>query len=316
MNFIKWNIPALFNSVDSLLEKYKVIRNSNVSIPQQPDLTAGISLSIDQMPKRYELETPEQYNEFISKFQPNQSFQAGGQLIAMYIEDHTGAMPHNDPSKLHKVHITNCGALTTAQTSNRYARFVVMKSPNGIFPVWFSGYSRGTRIQKDASLLICKMCRDNVNQIKKGTVSKFNLQSSNGQNVDWKGLEEFIISGSTDQGLSQIKILNNKAAGTTSGDKYGYVANWAEISLSYRASLNWKCECCNIGFSDNRNRHLLHTHHIDLNKQNNMTYNFKALCVICHSNQPNHGHMYEDSSYGANLRAIKALGLNTNHVCC
>lgn len=70
--------------------------------------------------------------------------------------------------------------------------------------------------------------------------------------------------------------------------KSQYKSSWKELSLYVRNKANWHCERCNINLS--KHKHLLHTHHIDLNIRNNSFSNLQALCIKCHSNMPGGRH--------------------------
>ena len=48
-------------------------------------------------------------------------------------------------------------------------------------------------------------------------------------------------------------------------------------------------EDCGIDLNDNRK--LLHTHHANGRKSDNISSNLKVLCVECHSKQPSHEHI-------------------------
>jgi hypothetical protein len=71
--------------------------------------------------------------------------------------------------------------------------------------------------------------------------------------------------------------------------KQGYTSDWADVSNKYRASKNYCCESCGVELSGNKS--LLHTHHINRNKQDNRFENLQALCMDCHRKQPYHEHL-------------------------
>ena len=69
-----------------------------------------------------------------------------------------------------------------------------------------------------------------------------------------------------------------------------YTTDFARISLQFRRSKNWRCDCCQLDLSDHRG--LLHVHHIDHIRANNVRTNLRALCAECHKAQPYHGLMH------------------------
>jgi 5-methylcytosine-specific restriction endonuclease McrA len=84
-----------------------------------------------------------------------------------------------------------------------------------------------------------------------------------------------------------------------------YSADFFEISQSYRAKVDWRCEECRIVLDSPDTRRYLHVHHLDGAKNNNAEQNLKALCVLCHSKQPMHGHMKHTASYIEFVRVLQ-----------
>jgi len=56
--------------------------------------------------------------------------------------------------------------------------------------------------------------------------------------------------------------------------------------MHYRETRNFTCESCNLNLK--QALCLLHVHHINGVKTNNRSSNLKALCIECHSQQPDH----------------------------
>ena len=56
--------------------------------------------------------------------------------------------------------------------------------------------------------------------------------------------------------------------------------------MKFRQFKNWKCDECGKDFSINRGQ--LDVHHLDSNKFNVDYQNLRALCKVCHGNQPGH----------------------------
>ena len=81
-----------------------------------------------------------------------------------------------------------------------------------------------------------------------------------------------------------------------------YPKNFDKISRSYRVSKNWICEECKIDLSNEIYQSFLHTHHINASKADNSIFNFKALCIECHSNKPKHTFMKSSPMYSAFIR--------------
>jgi hypothetical protein len=60
-----------------------------------------------------------------------------------------------------------------------------------------------------------------------------------------------------------------------------YVKNWLEISFRVKQENNFECERCKRSYIENKS--LLHTHHLDGDKENNERWNLVCLCADCHS---------------------------------
>lgn len=84
-----------------------------------------------------------------------------------------------------------------------------------------------------------------------------------------------------------------------------YNSNWSEISSKYRESQRWICEQCTVDLTNNKR--LLHTHHINSQKNENNHLNLMALCVDCHANQPTHNHMYNNPDTSRSIKEIFEL---------
>ena len=76
-----------------------------------------------------------------------------------------------------------------------------------------------------------------------------------------------------------------------------YTENWSKISKKIKEQEKYICSKCKGDFSDKECRDFLHTHHIDADKRNNIKENLKALCIECHSNEYNHGHIKHNPMY-------------------
>lgn len=77
-------------------------------------------------------------------------------------------------------------------------------------------------------------------------------------------------------------------------DIFGYVKNWEEISLNYRAKRNFTCERCGTHVED-FDRYFMQTHHKNGIKTDNRESNLECLCIKCHS-EVNDTHIHNFSS--------------------
>lgn len=76
-----------------------------------------------------------------------------------------------------------------------------------------------------------------------------------------------------------------------------YQKNWAEISKKRKEQEKDICFDCERNFSSLVCKEFLDTHHVDADKRNNIRENLKVLCIECHSEKYNHGHIKHSDRY-------------------
>ena len=76
-----------------------------------------------------------------------------------------------------------------------------------------------------------------------------------------------------------------------------YTKSWSKISSIVKEQANYICSKCWNDFSEPVCKRFLHTHHIDGDKKNNIQGNLKALCIDCHSKEPDHAHIRKTPQY-------------------
>ena len=74
---------------------------------------------------------------------------------------------------------------------------------------------------------------------------------------------------------------------------------WEQLSAWYRQEQGWTCEECGIDLK--KRTFFLHTHHIRGRRYNTPEY-FKALCIVCHAEEPYHDFIKRTSDYLRFLR--------------
>lgn len=200
-----------------------------------------------------------------------------GRQALLYIQDHGCWIQSaiNDPSKRKKFHVAYCFTLERMRNAGRYERYFATNKTAGNF--YITGTNNTTRSPADAwvKLQVCKYCLLKLDY--KGFKSDKNYEAFKSFS-----LEEFFETYQT-----HFKHMPSRKA----GDKHdnNYSDNWTNVSSDYRASVNWQCEKCGVDLSSNRG--LLDTHHKNGVKSDESIANLVALCKICHSQEPMHGHM-------------------------
>lgn len=220
-----------------------------------------------------------------------------GRQVLLYIQDHSWNISHvlKNGSKGKKYHVAYCKTLEEMHSKGRFERYVVKNDMSGLFFItgeeYIPGSKRKRHIEGSAELNICKNCLKYLNY--KGYQEK-SKQSEIFNNFS---LEEFFKTYH-----SHFKHKPKRIAGS---DRDGtYTKDWSEISRFYRSSVSWVCEGCGVNLVNQKD--LLHTHHRDGVKSNNATSNLQALCIECHSKQPNH-HIKVTSLQKEQLKRLRTL---------
>ena len=214
-----------------------------------------------------------------------------GQQVLLYIQDHGGKIEETliDGAAGKKFHISFCRALERMKSINKFEKYVITNDTSGVFHISGFRYPSNSPLEGDAQLKVCKYCLMNLNY------NNYNTDKINAFNKF--SLEEFFEKYHT-----RFKHKPKRRAGGENDSLY--TKDWNQISKKYRESKNWQCEQCRVDLSSKKN--LLHTHHIDGVKIHNNISNLSALCVICHSEQPDHQHM-KKSIKSSDLRLISSL---------
>jgi hypothetical protein len=203
-----------------------------------------------------------------------------GNQVLLYIEDHNYFNVRNvinGKEEGRKFHISDCSTLKKMRQKNRFDRYVVTNDVSGIFPISGTDTDNKTLIEGKAELHVCMLCLGHLNykgyKTKKGSI-----------------YNDFTL----DEFFSHYSTLFNSFPKTIADKRGGYADDWEKISLNYRSKKNYCCEACHVDLSSEQR--LLHTHHINGVKRDNVTSNLRALCIDCHRKEPSHEHMRVQSS--------------------
>jgi len=183
------------------------------------------------------------------------------------------------PEKSQRFHIAECRTLDEMRSGGRFNRYHVANRLDGKFNCGWFDYSTGEEGEIDAELKVCKNCLEALSW---GGYSP--NKSREERNSIWyrfdiaNFLREF-----------ETVFYSTPARGEDSPVSARYVQDWPRISEAFRQKSRWICQGCNVDLSGAHR--LLHTHHIDGDIGNNSPANLKALCVVCHGDQPFHGRM-------------------------
>jgi hypothetical protein len=209
------------------------------------------------------------------------SLEYKGNKTILYIRDQIMYKnPRYNNSREYKYHISWCSTLAQMKRQGRFkSRYFVSRRIDGKFKV---NLLYGDVIVEENKLVEMKVCRNCLDKL------SFKGYSHQGKKSDRNDVyNNFQISEFLESYGSKIYTIPPQDVDTAPVNVYSNDFN--QISSNYRKSQNWKCEQCGLDLSSNKRN--LHTHHIDGNKSNNRYSNLQALCIECHSTQPNHSQM-------------------------
>lgn len=216
-----------------------------------------------------------------------------GQQIVIYIKDHTRRhQVLENAAKGNKFHVRDCEVIQDMKKKKRYARYVATSRTDGNFFIDYAAEYGAPVEEKETKLLPCRVCLRELNYGGYKEGGHRNSIVSNFRIEDFFGLYSTFFQQrptKTDQNSNLTK----------------YAEDWANISKRFRGSKNWICEECRVNCSDPEKRKYLHAHHINGDVTNNNFNNLKALCALCHSKQPSHGHMSVSSAVRGALLGLR-----------
>lgn len=213
-----------------------------------------------------------------------------GQRVVLYIRDVSN---FSDEIRLPKFHVAHCSTLQKMIGNGKKKRYVVSQNETDLFHL---NFINGNKVEKsEQKLNVCKNCLDTL---------------------QWSNYSKRMSNPEKDKCVNNFKVkafFSKYPKSFISSDGYSkrnsplnqYANNWEHISRDYRRSKGWVCEQCNVNLS--KNRSLLHTHHINSQKNENNYSNLMALCVECHANQHMHQHMYNNPHTNKNIKTIKKI---------
>lgn len=195
--------------------------------------------------------------------------------VVVFIPDHSyKGVPvvQQNHSQGNKYHFAECTTLADMRKTGRYEhRYRANHNPDGHFEIFDGAGNKAQNI----SLMPCQNCLKHINyqgfadaqaSEKKAILSKFSVIDLLSTYSTW---------------FKNMPGISPKTA--------GYTGDWKQVSFKFREKKSFTCECCGVKLKEHQ--HLLHTHHIDGNKQNNYDHNLKALCIDCHRKEHLHDHL-------------------------
>lgn len=202
-------------------------------------------------------------------------FNYQGRGVVLYIPNHSywnifEQVLSGNLNKGRRFHLTFCSKLKEMKNTGRFEKYHVNQNKETLFQIVNS--NNETAI---TPLWVCKCCLEQLNY------KNYNNRKKHQNKIR----DEFDFS----EFLQEYTTNFNELPNYVGQDKGGYTSDWVSISTLYRASKNYTCENCGVNLTNRKG--LLHTHHKNGVTHDNRPSNLKAVCVLCHYDEPHHGHM-------------------------
>jgi len=211
--------------------------------------------------------------------------------VLLYIRDvNVSSGRYSQTKTLPKFHVSWCSTLKKMKANRRFDRYVLSTRTDGVFEIRKTGKYSASTVSSNEPLDVCKNCLDKLNYQ--------GYRNGAGWDNNKKVFEKFSLRDFF--GIYPKSPLNSKPKprytnATAPTDIYP--DNFREISTRYREQVGWICEECGVNLSSQSLRRFLHTHHLSGRKHDNNESNLKALCIICHANQADHGQLKSTPDY-------------------
>tara|TARA_R110002020_G_scaffold37830_25_gene114148 strand:+ start:13287 stop:14144 length:858 start_codon:yes stop_codon:yes gene_type:complete len=202
-----------------------------------------------------------------------------GEQVLLYIKDTKSALNTllHEPEHSRRFHLAECRTIERMRRDKRFERYHVTRRIDGKFKCSWIDFDSREEGEVEAELKVCKDCLKAVNW------EEYNDDPNRREEI-WSRFDipDFLRE-------YESVFYNTPSRDDEVAVSARYQKDWPGISKRYRSSRNWICESC--GVSLEKNRKLLHTHHISGDLMDNSPLNLQALCVLCHAQQPLHGRL-------------------------
>lgn len=253
---------------DGYYRDFEVTVRPGVTREELDALTSGdgIEIAIDQL-----------------TFLPDGTLGYKDRRIFLYIRDVHSHGRFSDP----RYHFANCDKLQEMASRGRFEqRYVIAAEATGEFKVNY--ISNGAVRPERKRLSVCQYCLGKI--------------SFEGFDPQWpRPKRHAVVSAFTPETFFALypRTFHTALPRYESEDAPidTYPSDFDELSRNLRASRHWKCENCPSTFAAPHLRKYLDVHHVNGDRRDSDLGNLRVLCVVCHSTQPNHGHMRSTPRY-------------------
>lgn len=209
------------------------------------------------------------------------TIQYRGHRVLLYIRD---VKNYGGRSFTPRFHLTFCSTLRTKQRDQQMSKYVVATRNDGQFLV---NTNEGTGASSLMKLVVCQNCLADI------AWKGFNMsqpRTSRTQQAEEFSLKEYFTKYQRD--LFGLKPEHD----ADTSPRNEYPSDWAVISAEVRARRRYRCESCSRQLFGADSRYL-HAHHINGRRDESHDRNLRVLCVKCHADQPDHGHLKSSVDY-------------------
>lgn len=216
------------------------------------------------------------------EYAPDGTLEYKGRKVVVYIRDQYRSRD-SDPEDLYRFHVADCTTLRTMKQQNRYARYVAASRRDGRFKVnLLGGFGNAPREERaeniERRLYICKHCLERLNYRAYRRRPRFERDNI------WR---TFLLTEYFEKYDSEISDVPEHTEISDPPNEYAPDQN--QISRDYRARAGWTCQACFINLRERPE--FLDVHHRNGRRNDNTDENLVALCVSCHTEEPQHQHM-------------------------
>jgi hypothetical protein len=207
--------------------------------------------------------------------------------ILLYIRDHTAYSGRSiDP----KFHVANCETLKEMTRKARAARYVIATRVDGTFRLnIIDGNHKTETLRK---LAVCQNCLDFLK------FDGFAMTSPKPSRMSI--VTAFTLDRFFEKYARSLHIVRPEHD-SDSAPLNDYTQDFSAKSNAIRAAANWTCQNprCRVVLASREHRRFLHVHHLNSIKSDDGPHNHRVLCIGCHADEPNHGHMKRLPDYRA-----------------
>jgi hypothetical protein len=243
-------------------------------------------LTVDELERLAQegLETPLDEVEVL----PDGTLAYKGKRVVLYIRD-VKTYRNGSPTEidLPKFHISNCDTLQGMRANNRFERYVVATRETGEFRINLKTGNSSKFIRSDRRLRVCQNCLAKMDWDDYST-KRYDNVSRNKIVAQFSLAAFFNVFGKT-------FIPEQPKYDEDYAPLNDYTNDHKEMADREKAKRKYRCDQCSKDLSVNRK--FLDAHHDNAQQYDNRPENIKILCVLCHANQFNHGHIKSTPRY-------------------